>query len=556
MPKHLNALLKDASIKIRAALLSNSIPASSSGKVRDSPAVLFSRSHAASEPAWAGAIPLQPALVAIDALVSDPLWAEADAARSASSTFEKERGRPQLASQVAARENGSSASGSRDGQPGSAGAASDGSSRNASNAAHWQASIAQRLNADLTGILTDEMDQDDPIRTSALVDILYHLEKFIPMAAIVTDWWDLLLRPVLKDIRASPVTASRARDLVIRAMVGAPASAYPDELPPVAVWPAVDEPGTAARKAGDAPYTAAAAARPSPSSPSMRSKRSGSTVSSSYIHSESGSLPKERTMRVTKQQDDMFKRFSQRMFDLYTTEVAHAEAARAEEEERKDAEADSKASREDGLQENSSLHIEDEGESAEDQLRTERTAQISATWRSNLEAILLAFGAAEPKRFFHHTAASFSESSARICLLVLLTTYLRMHSMHTYHITSTALPKQLMLSLQLDTSSTVIALGLTALVMLMPHIPDWIANGGAGGLPTFLNIFSRIVDWRNLGKGWEERTGEGHEEERRAHDEEYTEVDRIARRLEIRADLNWQRVGESFLPELVLIRTC
>ena len=51
--------------------------------------------------------------------------------------------------------------------------------------------------------------------------------------------------------------------------------------------------------------------------------------------------------------------------------------------------------------------------------------------------------------------------------------------------------------------------------------------------------------------GQEERVGEEHETERKELDEEFAEVDRLARRLNIRPELEWQRVGESLLPEIV-----
>ncbi|EST08543.1 Guanine nucleotide binding protein (G-protein), alpha subunit [Kalmanozyma brasiliensis GHG001] len=53
-----------------------------------------------------------------------------------------------------------------------------------------------------------------------------------------------------------------------------------------------------------------------------------------------------------------------------------------------------------------------------------------------------------------------------------LLTFLRLYPIHAYHITSTALPRMLILSLQLDTSTTCVSLGVTALIMLIPHIPN------------------------------------------------------------------------------------
>ena len=355
----------------------------------------------------------------------------------------------------------------------------------------WGQQVSERLHDAMTDIFVEEMDQDDMRRCSTLVDILDALGPLVSAKVLVTDWWDLFLRPVLKNTAVSASTAGKSRALVVRAMASSAASAYVDETAPVAVWPAVDEPGTLGRKVGDAPYTMAAAASP------VRPKRSGS-LSGSGSGSAFSIAGAGKTVAV---KQDMFRRFTQRIFDLYVSSAVHS--------------------------------VEDEADKEQ-----------HGVWKSNMEMLLLAYGRAEPKKFFHHMAEAFSEAPSRVCLLVLLTTFLRQHSIHIYHITHTALPKKLLLSLQLDTSETVISLGITALVMLMPHVPDWIANGGAGGLPTFLSVFARVVDWRKLGQGWEERSGPGHEAERREKDEEFAQVDRLARRLAVRNDLEWQRVGE------------
>ncbi|CEH18226.1 HAMARTIN [Ceraceosorus bombacis] len=170
---------------------------------------------------------------------------------------------------------------------------------------------------------------------------------------------------------------------------------------------------------------------------------------------------------------------------------------------------------------------------------------VGTTWKGNLETILIAFGSLRPKELFHHLAESFDDPLARVPILLLLSIFLRLYSMHAPLATRTALPRMLVLSAQLDTSTTSTALCITALVMLLPHIANWIANGGAGGLPTFLAIYARVIDWRKLGVGWETRTGsdDGMEELRRQYDEEFAEVDRLGKRLLARPDLNWRRLA-------------
>ncbi|KDN51454.1 hypothetical protein K437DRAFT_52180 [Tilletiaria anomala UBC 951] len=520
MPKTLDKSSKDAIQKIRSALLSEA------------------------------GISLQPALEAIAALLADPSLTQPSEGRSGSA--ETPRGRS---------DSDKDKDGSKGRDSGKEG--TPGNHSTAPPATLWRGQVSQRVHEHLTDIFVDEMDQDSVPRLAALVEILHRLGPLLTPSVIVTDWWDLLLRPVLKNVSVTSMTASKARDLVFRAMASAASSAYVDESPPVAVWPAVDEHGTTVRKAGDALYTMAATTVPQ--SPSHRSARSGSTASSS-VFSSSGIAGSSKALGV---KEDMFKRFAHRIFDLYTSEVMYAFDGSREEDDQKDAEGaeEDEQTRATAVaaatasSSPSNLHIrtdhsctrlhqrDSNGSRAPlspnvdaSSARNKLNAQISAVWKCNMEALLLSFGSAEPKRFFHHMAESFREGPARICLLVLLATFLRQHSIHIYHITSTALPKQILLSLQLDTSSTVVSLGITVLVMMMPHIPDWIANGGAGGLPTFLSIFSRILDWRKLDIGWEHQAGDGHDAERHVKDEGFAEVNRLAKRLNIRSDIEWQRV--------------
>ena len=65
--------------------------------------------------------------------------------------------------------------------------------------AAWQLStqIAQKFNADLVDIFLQEMDQGDKDKVSRLIGFLALLGDFLGSAAIVMEWWDLVLRPAL-----------------------------------------------------------------------------------------------------------------------------------------------------------------------------------------------------------------------------------------------------------------------------------------------------------------------------------------------------------------------
>ncbi|PWN53777.1 hypothetical protein IE53DRAFT_294570, partial [Violaceomyces palustris] len=390
--------------------------------------------------------------------------------------------------------------------------------------AQLRSQISARVNAALLDIFHHDLSHDDQPKLAVLVDILQHVVPVLGAQSIVLEWWDLVLRPLLKNPSIHNATASKVRDLVVLAMVATPSSAYEDEQPPSAAWPAPAEKASN-RKAGDAPYPLASAA---PHSPQRRA---------SDKQAVPGSSPAISAMRsAAVQNQDVCFRFTQRIYDLYLSETATGKASIQPDEDRVDEAADRDEDREGGRGDHQEEHANVVADPA------------GVTWKGNLESIILVFGNQKPKEFFHHVAHSFSEAASRVSLICLVTTFLRLYPIHTYHITYTALPRQLLLSLQLDTSTTCVSLGITALVMLIPHVPDWLANGGAGGLPVLLSIYARVVDWRKLGFGWEERVGEGPELDalRREKDEEFGEVYRLGKRLNVKPELKWQRLETTF----------
>ncbi|TKY86367.1 hypothetical protein EX895_004516 [Sporisorium graminicola] len=349
-------------------------------------------------------------------------------------------------------------------------------------------------------------------------------------------------------------------------MVAAPTTAYEDEPSPTAVWPAsvsadssADSPGlgTSPRRARAVPYPMSAAAPLSSSSSYRQQQRSSS------LNIGSGSVPGSRSASVGSRQDT-FRRFTQRIFDLYLAEAAHENQKISSEEvahqdQRRSSAPDAHKLISGGGTGSSTTSVagSGSGSGAADRdhtvIRDLSHSHVlrdpgTIVWKGNLESILLVYSNEKPKEFFHHIAESFSDPTARVPLLFLLSTFLRLYPIHAYHITSTALPRMLMLSLQLDTSTTCVSLGVTAFIMLIPHIPNWIANGGAGGLPTLLSIFARIVDWRRLGHGWESRIGDDPElqEMRREKDEEFSEIERLGKRLHIKPSLRWNRLESTF----------
>ena len=119
------------------------------------------------------------------------------------------------------------------------------------------------------------------------------------------------------------------------------------------------------------------------------------------------------------------------------------------------------------------------------------------TCRQNLELTLTLYGSRCPTYFFHHIAEALAEPYAQEPLLPLLVDFLRHHTIHTYRITSTSLPSQLITVLLTTESGLAASLGSTCLVMLLPHMPLWFIRGGAGGLPALFRVYSRMVCWRD-----------------------------------------------------------
>ncbi|KAJ1020767.1 hypothetical protein NDA16_004158 [Ustilago loliicola] len=431
--------------------------------------------------------------------------------------------------------------------------------------AQIKSQISIRINDTIQNMLQNELETRFKEKLPAIVDVLFVVMPLLGSTTIVMEWWDLVLRPLLKNASVQNITANRARELVVRAMVAAPSTAYEDEPAPTPVWPApasapleaAESPGAAStspRRARAVPYPMSAAA-PIPSSPSRQPQRSSSI--------NAGSGPGSRSASVGSRQDH-FRRFTQRILDLYLAEAAQEsqqiwsdEASQREQRRGSGADAIKPSSTTNSGSIVGSVpgsisggvgggdHAVARDLSHSGHLLRDPAALV---WKGNLESILLVYSNEKPKEFFHHIAESFSEPTARVPLLFLLSTFLRLYPIHAYHITSTALPRMLILSLQLDTSTTCVSLGVTALIMLIPHIPNWIANGGAGGLPTLLSIFARIVDWRRLGHGWESRVGDHPklDEMRREKDEEFTEIDRLGKRLNIKPSLRWSRLESTF----------
>lgn len=397
--------------------------------------------------------------------------------------------------------------------------------------------VGSILTNTLSRIFSDEMDQDSKPSTQLLLSYIHALHGILDPKCIVMEWWDVLIRPILKDPHCNPSVARKAHQLVVWVMRSTPTSNYIDEPAPRAVWPAAPQSAIAAehtrlpRQPGAAPYPVSSTRAPSTS----RSSEDGDARRNALFSTK---------IQYGKTAVDPLRRFTERIFDLYTSEASSTGVTDIEDDDIREIAFDQPSPSEEdkpvgGIEERSS-----ENKYTGDRQVGNKSLELDvvSTWKGNLEAIILTFGEEKPKAFFHHLSESFLEPSSRIPILLLLTIFFRISSLHAYHVVSTPFVRFLLMSLQLDTSKTAAALGSFALSTLIPHIPNWIANGGAGGLPALLSILARITDWRKLGPNWEDREKALLDDEGK-ETEEWAQVQRISRRLNVRSDVQWKRLG-------------
>lgn len=110
---------------------------------------------------------------------------------------------------------------------------------------------------------------------------------------------------------------------------------------------------------------------------------------------------------------------------------------------------------------------------------------------NQIQMILLAFGRRRPKDFLTTINKFFIKKECRILVLSLLCEFIRHQPPHLYKLLETPLFDNLLKCLQIDTSTRVISLAMTALVMFLPHIPSSLTPH----LSALFNIYNRMLFW-------------------------------------------------------------
>ncbi|KAI3331817.1 hypothetical protein HD806DRAFT_478407 [Xylariaceae sp. AK1471] len=108
-----------------------------------------------------------------------------------------------------------------------------------------------------------------------------------------------------------------------------------------------------------------------------------------------------------------------------------------------------------------------------------------------LRETLLLYGKKRPKDFLAVIDQFVCKRSYRASSLLLLSSFVQSQPPHLYVILQTPLFRNLLTCLQRDTSTTIISLALTALTMVLPHVPSSLVPH----LPTLFNIYARLLFW-------------------------------------------------------------
>lgn len=119
-----------------------------------------------------------------------------------------------------------------------------------------------------------------------------------------------------------------------------------------------------------------------------------------------------------------------------------------------------------------------------------------AALRHELEMDIALYSAYDPTGFFAALARTLRGTATEGPVLYLLASFLHAQSMHTYRITHTPLLDRVVDVLQNTHSTRAMSLGIKCVVMVLPHVPRYLVNGGAGGVPALFSVYARAVTWR------------------------------------------------------------
>lgn len=104
---------------------------------------------------------------------------------------------------------------------------------------------------------------------------------------------------------------------------------------------------------------------------------------------------------------------------------------------------------------------------------------------------LIQYGKKKPRDLMLALSSFFVREDSRARILTLLCEFVQNKPPHLHQVLHTPLFDSLLRCLQQDTSTTVINMAMTALIMLLPHMPSSLVPY----LPTLFNIYARLLFW-------------------------------------------------------------
>ncbi|KAJ3568873.1 hypothetical protein NP233_g5417 [Leucocoprinus birnbaumii] len=173
----------------------------------------------------------------------------------------------------------------------------------------------------------------------------------------------------------------------------------------------------------------------------------------------------------------------------------------------------------------------------------EEERERRSRWKENLEDILVRYGSENPEDLFTEIHVHFKYSSARQQLFTFLNI---LSSQPTYSVVAPVLAKHelfryLLLSIVLDSSSTVCSAGLTFVVKSLPYLAVYARDQLRFWLPRLLFILARILCWKERYPIMPE-AGDGPPDPQL--ERELSEI--TQKTLHVRPDLKWQRLDMTF----------
>ncbi|GAB1519461.1 hypothetical protein RhiTH_002529 [Rhizoctonia solani] len=146
-----------------------------------------------------------------------------------------------------------------------------------------------------------------------------------------------------------------------------------------------------------------------------------------------------------------------------------------------------------------------------------------AVWKTNLEDLLVSDGFTRPKELFEELDVSFKANpESRLQLCILLNRFSRSPRKVSIPFVNSPLFSTLLISLQVDQSTTVFSIAITSLIMLLPALAVDAPAQLNTRLPALLTILGRIVCWKLRSEGKE------------------------GRRWKVKPELEWKRLDTTF----------